>query len=62
MFIVTLLAVRRASHKKKMAKVRESMSMEAGYTRNTQDIEMGTSYKPGAGRKYMPLSAESPYL
>ena len=64
-FIVTILVVRRASHKKKMSKVRESVSMEAGYRgyeQNTQGIEMGTTYKPGTGRRYMPLPGESPHV
>jgi len=64
-FIVTILVVRRASHKKKMSKVRESVSMEAGYRgyeQNTQGIEIGTTYKPGTGRRYMPLPGESPHV
>jgi hypothetical protein len=61
-FIVIILVVRRSSHKKKMAKMRESMSMQSGYTQNGQDIELGTTYNPGAGKRYMPVSVESPYV
>ena len=62
---MTILVVRRASHKKKLAKVRESVSMETGYRghdQNAQGIEMGTTYKPGTGRRYMPLAGESPHV
>lgn len=61
-FVVTILMARRASHKKKMAKMRESTSMEAGYMQNTQDIEMETTYKPGTGKRYMPVSVEYPHV
>jgi len=55
-FVVTILMLRRASHKKKLSKVRESMNMEAGYDR----VELGSVYKQG--RRYMPLAGESPSL
>jgi len=58
-FIVTILMVRRSSYKKKMAKVKESMSMESGYYQNT---ELGTVYSPGAGKRYMPVAKESPHF
>ncbi len=48
--------MRRASHKKKLARARERSGMEAGYEQN---VEMGNMYKPGNGKKYMPVSAES---
>lgn len=48
------MMVRRASTKKKMAKVRESLVMESGYIQGGQDS--GTSY---AGKKYMPVAKES---
>lgn len=50
--VVTISIVRRASHKKKMERVRE---MEAGYAQQEHGIEMETSYEPGAGRRYMPI-------
>ncbi|KAE8449032.1 hypothetical protein EG329_008620 [Mollisiaceae sp. DMI_Dod_QoI] len=53
-FIITILMLRRASHKKKINKIRESLNMEAGYDR----VEMGSMYKQG--RRYMPLAGESP--
>jgi len=56
-FIITMLMVRRSSVKKKMVRVRESMSMESGYNQNT---ELGNMYSPGAGRRYMPVAKESP--
>jgi hypothetical protein len=49
--------VRRSSVKKKMARVKESLSMESGYYQNT---EQGNIYSPGAGRRYMPVAKESP--
>jgi hypothetical protein len=52
----------RASHKKKMAKERDRISMESGYTQNAQGIEMETTYKPGAGKRYMPISVQSPHV
>jgi len=55
-FIVTVLTLRRASQKKKMNKMRDSMNMEAGYDR----VELGGVYKQG--RRYMPLAGESPSL
>lgn len=51
-----VLMVRRASHKKKLNRVRESLNMEAGYDR----VEMGSMYKQG--RRYMPLAGESPQI
>jgi hypothetical protein len=51
--------VRRSSHKKKMAKVKDNMSMEFGYYQNT---ELETVYSPGAGRRYMPIARESPHF
>jgi hypothetical protein len=56
-FIVTMEVVRRSSVKKKMARVKESLSMESGYYQNT---EQGNIYSPGAGRRYMPVAKESP--
>jgi hypothetical protein len=55
-FIVTVMIVRRASHKKKLAKVRESsLSYETGYNQN---VELGNAYKPGVGNQYVPVVAE----
>ena len=51
--------LKRASTKKKMAKARESMSMETGYNRQS---EMGTNYQPGTGKRYMPVAVESPHV
>jgi len=46
--------MRRASHKKKLAKVREStLSYETGHEQN---VDLGTAYKPGVGRQYMPVA------
>ncbi|TVY59565.1 hypothetical protein LSUE1_G009726 [Lachnellula suecica] len=53
-FVVTLLVFRRVSHKKKMAKIRESsLSYETGYEQN---VELGTACKPGDGKQYMPVA------
>jgi hypothetical protein len=49
--------LRRSSVKKKMARIRESLSMESGYHQKT---EPGNIYSPGAGRRYMPVAKESP--
>lgn len=54
-FIITFLALKRISHKKKMQKVRDSMAMEQGYNQNA---EVGNSYNPGMGKRYMPLTGE----
>lgn len=44
--------MRRASHKKKLAKVREStLSYDTGYEQN---VELGTAY---TGKQYMPVAA-----
>jgi hypothetical protein len=58
-FIVTIMMMRRASTKKKMSKVRESLAMEAGYRMGGIGQESGTTY---AGKKYMPLGKESPHF
>jgi len=58
-FIIVILMVRRASHKKKLERARSAISMEAGYGQN---VELGTSYKPGAGKAYMPIAADSPHV
>ncbi|KAG9230224.1 hypothetical protein BJ875DRAFT_162689 [Amylocarpus encephaloides] len=50
-FVVTIFMLRRASHKKKIGKMRESLNMETGYM---QSHEMG-GFKPIHGKKYMPL-------
>ncbi|KAH7333211.1 hypothetical protein BKA65DRAFT_538908 [Rhexocercosporidium sp. MPI-PUGE-AT-0058] len=55
-FIITLLALKRIFHKKKMQKVRDGMAMELGHNQNT-DVE--NAYSPGVGRKYVPLMAEN---
>ncbi|KAH8686073.1 hypothetical protein BGZ60DRAFT_396834 [Tricladium varicosporioides] len=52
-FIITVWMVRRASTKRKIGKIRESMSMETGYAQN---LEMGTMHSQKHGKKYMPLS------
>jgi hypothetical protein len=44
--------VRRASTKKKMAKIQESLSMGSGYN---QVLEMGTMHSIGTGKGYMPV-------
>jgi len=54
-FIVTVMMMRRASTKKKIAKVRESLVMEAGYSQGGQKFGM-----KNGGKKYMPLAGESP--
>jgi hypothetical protein len=53
-FIVTIMMVRRASTKKKMSKVRESMAMESGYNLGGYGQESGTIYD-GNGKRYMPV-------
>ncbi|TVY34537.1 hypothetical protein LOCC1_G007780 [Lachnellula occidentalis] len=54
-FVVTLMVMRRASYKKKLAKVRESTLLyETGYEQN---VELGTAYRPGVGEQYMPVAA-----
>jgi hypothetical protein len=53
-FVVTILVMRRASHKKKLGKVREStLSYETGYEQN---VELGAAYKPGVWKQYMPVA------
>ena len=47
---------RRAASKKKVAKARESVAVETG---NAQNVEPGTTYTPGNGKKYMPVGGES---
>ena len=57
-FIVTIMMMRRASTKKKISKVRQSLVMEAGYNQGVYGgQESGTVY---AGKKYMPVAKESP--
>jgi len=58
-FVVAILMVRRAAHKKKIARVRSTTSMEGGYV---QDVEMEPTYKPTAGRRYMPVAVDSPHV
>lgn len=58
-FIVTVMMMQRASTKKKMTKVRESLAMEAGYNQGGYGQESGTIY---AGKKYMPVAVESPHI
>jgi len=58
-FIVTILTARRASHKKRLTKARDTMISEQGFRSNEENIEMETTYNPGAGRRYMPVSVES---
>ncbi|TVY30330.1 hypothetical protein LHYA1_G001563 [Lachnellula hyalina] len=45
-FVVTLMVMRRASHKNKLAN-----------TEYEQNVELGTTYNPGVGKKYMPVAA-----
>jgi hypothetical protein len=52
-FITTIFMVRRASTKKKMAKIQESLSMGSGYN---QVLEMGTMQSIGTGKGYMPVT------
>jgi hypothetical protein len=61
-FVVTIMVMRRASTKKKMAKVRESLAMESGYNYQSYGQESGTVYSPPAGGKYIPVSVDSPHL
>lgn len=61
-FVVTLMSFRRASTKKKMAKVRENLAMEPGYNQQSYSQESGTAYNAPAGRQYMPVSVESPHV
>lgn len=54
-FVVTLMVMRRAAHKKKLAMVREStLTYETGFEQN---VELGTTYKLGVGKQYMPVAA-----
>lgn len=52
-FVITFLALRRMSHKKKMQKVRDSIALEPGYNQN---VDVGNDYNPGVGKRYMPLT------
>jgi len=61
-FVVTIMTFRRASTKKKMAKVRESLAMESGYNQQGFTQESGTVYNATAGKRYMPVSVESPHV
>jgi hypothetical protein len=54
-FIITCLALKRMSHKKKIQKTRDSMAMEQGYNQNAG---AGNNYNPGAGNRYIPLASE----
>lgn len=54
-FVLTVLMVRRASYKKKLAKSRESRALESGYA---QPMEMGTVYTPGTEKRYMPIAPD----
>jgi hypothetical protein len=56
-FIAVILVFRRSQHKKKMAKLRESVRSEYF----TQNVELGTTYQPANGKRYMPVAA-SPQL
>ncbi|KAF4624490.1 hypothetical protein G7Y89_g13682 [Cudoniella acicularis] len=51
--IVTIFMVRRASTKKKLGKIRESLSMQTEYAHT---VEMGSMHNTRGGNKYMPLS------
>ncbi|TVY53424.1 hypothetical protein LCER1_G005236 [Lachnellula cervina] len=54
-FVGTLMVMRRAAHKKKLAMVREStLTYETGFEQN---VELGTTYKLGVGKQYMPVAA-----
>jgi len=55
-FIVIILALARSSTKKKIARVKSGFSMEEGYTQN---VETGSAYEPGLGKRYMPVAVES---
>jgi len=57
-FIAIILVFRRSQHKKKLAKIRESVR-EGYFTQ--RDVELGTTYQPTNGRRYMPVAA-SPQL
>jgi hypothetical protein len=51
-FVVMVLMVRRAAHKKRIGKIREGMGMEEGYGLNAvQGYEVGSD-----GNKYMPVA------
>lgn len=58
-FLVVILMVRRAAYKKKIARVKSTISMDTGYGQN---LELGTSYKPVTGKRYMPVAVESPHV
>jgi len=58
-FIITVFMVRRAHIKKKMTRVRESLSMEQGYNQGYGQQETGTTYEAVPGRRYMPVAVES---
>jgi len=58
-FLIIILALRRSSTKKKIARVKSGFSMEEGYTQN---MEMGSAYEPGVGKRYMPVAVESPHV
>jgi len=58
-FVLTLLILKRASHKKKLAKAKEILEREGEYT---QQIEMGTIYKPGNGTRYMPVAEDARHI
>jgi hypothetical protein len=60
-FIITIMMVRRASTKKKMSKVKESLAMESGYSQAGYGQESGTVYA-GSGKRYMPVPAGSPHI
>jgi hypothetical protein len=53
-FVSLVMMTRRASHKKKINRIRESMAMETGYAHN-----QGQGYNAGArvdGKRYMPIA------
>jgi len=58
-FLAVILMVRRAAHKKKINRVKSTISMDTGHGQN---VELGTSYQPATGKRYMPVSVESPHF
>lgn len=57
-FIVTILMLKRASHKKKMTRAREASSREAS---SGAPLELGTVYAPGSRKQYLPVAGDSSY-
>jgi len=58
-FLVVIFMLRRAAYKKKIERVKSTISMDTGYGQN---VETGMSYQPGTGKRYMPVSGETPHF